>query len=118
MSSEVPTLAIPPAQAFLRLTPEQRTVCELLAHGHSNAEIAMIRHRSKKTANRHVMAIMTNLQLHRRALVTRWWWQHYSQIQELKETANRVRHLARTAGTSGSKTRPLAGRPTQSATSA
>jgi DNA-binding CsgD family transcriptional regulator len=45
----------------LGLTNRQRDVLELLAAGHSDAEIATALHISAKTANTHVCAIMTKL---------------------------------------------------------
>jgi DNA-binding CsgD family transcriptional regulator len=48
------------------LTKRQRDVLELLAAGHSDAQIATALHISPKTANTHVCAIMTKLGVHNR----------------------------------------------------
>lgn len=48
------------------LTKRQRDVLELLAAGHSDAEIATALHISPKTANTHVCAIMAKLGVHNR----------------------------------------------------
>ena len=48
------------------LTMRQRDVLELLAAGHSDAEIATALHISPKTANTHVCAIMAKLGVHNR----------------------------------------------------
>ena len=48
------------------LTKRQRDVLELLAAGHSDAEIATALYISPKTANTHVCAIMTKLGVHNR----------------------------------------------------
>ena len=48
------------------LTQRERDVLELLAAGHSDADIATALHISPKTANTHVCAIMTKLGIHSR----------------------------------------------------
>ncbi len=58
--SELPPNA--PAQAFDELTPREREILELIAHGYSNAEIAERLVLSPKTVSNHVSNVLMKLQ--------------------------------------------------------
>jgi DNA-binding NarL/FixJ family response regulator len=57
--------ARPPA--FLQLTKREREILELIAHGHSNADIATRLYLSSKTVRNHVSNIFNKLQVADRA---------------------------------------------------
>lgn len=56
-----------PAQAFDELTPREREILDLLAHGYSNAEIAERLILSPKTVSNHVSNVLLKLQAADRA---------------------------------------------------
>ncbi|MHC4340933.1 MAG: response regulator [Planctomycetota bacterium] len=54
------------------LSPREREVCELLAYGHTNAEIAQKLSISERTVETHRMNLMAKLDLHSRAQLVRF----------------------------------------------
>ncbi|MGH8921008.1 MAG: response regulator transcription factor, partial [Actinomycetes bacterium] len=54
------------------LTPRQREVAELVAHGRTNREIAAELHIAQRTAENHVKDIMTALDLRNRSQIAVW----------------------------------------------
>nr|MBA2520878.1 response regulator transcription factor [Chloroflexia bacterium] len=55
------------AEAMAGLTPQQRTVLRLLGHGRSDKEIASALFITRRTASKHVAAILAKLGVHSRA---------------------------------------------------
>jgi DNA-binding NarL/FixJ family response regulator len=58
---------VPPLEAFPELTPREVEVLDLIARGHSNAEIAGRLYVSPKTVRNHISNIFTKLQVADRA---------------------------------------------------
>lgn len=58
--------------AYGGLTARQREVAALIAHGHSNADIATLLSISQRTAEGHVTAILTTLDFTSRAQIAAW----------------------------------------------
>jgi non-specific serine/threonine protein kinase len=66
----------PPSPPGTPLTPREREVAVLIARGLSNREIAQALVITRRTADTHVMNILTKLELHARAQVAAWAVEH------------------------------------------
>ncbi len=66
--------------AWQRLTPREREICRILAHGRSNEQIAAELGISVSTVQNHLHAILRKLRLQRRGEVTADYWRSVSVV--------------------------------------